>query len=90
MVAEATLADVRSPPWMIQLSFAEAEAPRVVAESPPVQVDVLSNQGVADGDGSAKPATIHAIEAGVFDDHLGPLPSVDSDAPTVATMSLSV
>jgi hypothetical protein len=52
---EAALADARSPPWMIQLSFAEVEAAGVVVEPSPVQVDVPSNHG-ADGDGSAMPA----------------------------------
>jgi hypothetical protein len=74
---------------MVQLSFAEAEAPGVVDESPPAQVDVPSDQGDADNEGPA-PAAIYAVGADVFDDHLGPLPSLDSVTPVVPTLPPSV
>jgi hypothetical protein len=74
---------------MVQLSFAKAEAPGVVDESPPTHVDVPSDQGDADKEGLA-PAAIHAVGADVFDNHLGPLPSLDSVAPAVPTLPSSV
>jgi hypothetical protein len=42
--AQASLADTRSPPWMVQLSFTDAEAPGVDGDDLPVLPSALARE----------------------------------------------